>query len=517
MVHFSKIFGLAGTALVFAGMAYGQVSCTGGTAQAGFIRAEGQTELLPAVTYSCTGGLGSPFNVTTYLSPALVVTSKVTNTSSGTTEAVALINPGGAVYGTVVNNAVSFTGLTATGSFTLTIANIRVNATAVAVGSGIPPAITEQSFVSGAGASASVLSAVTVAYVQNGLNASSVSGAGSFPVCAPIVAQSGSPTAPSAAFSIKVSEGFAGAFKTAAGETGVYEPSTIVTSGTRIQIAFTNVPSALSIFVPTSVIASDGSVLTLTASATGAYSATPGVTGNSGISSLSPSGLVAVTSGSGTVVYEVTTANTVGAIDSFSIPVYVTAKANSVAASTTALGVAVSFAPLGALGTNIPSFVAGANTTTLSGSVFNGCTTSLLFPFVTNQLGFDTGLAIANTSTDPFGSAGAFAQAGTCTIYFYGAGAPTPNSVATPNIPSGTVWTGVVSGLGAGFQGYLIAQCSFQYAHGFAFITDGVGANGGLSQGYLAGVIPDTTQVSRSTANPIGSITTKGYGETLGN
>ena len=32
----------------------------------------------------------------------------------------------------------------------------------------------------------------------------------------------------------------------------------------------------------------------------------------------------------------------------------------------------------------------------------------------------------------------------------------------------------------------------------FAFITDGVGPNGGLSQGYLAGVIPDVNQKSRA-------------------
>ena len=30
------------------------------------------------------------------------------------------------------------------------------------------------------------------------------------------------------------------------------------------------------------------------------------------------------------------------------------------------------------------------------------CVTNLLFPFVTNQAGFDTGIAISNTSRDPF-------------------------------------------------------------------------------------------------------------------
>ena len=35
-----------------------------------------------------------------------------------------------------------------------------------------------------------------------------------------------------------------------------------------------------------------------------------------------------------------------------------------------------------------------------------------------------------------------------------------------------------------GFQGYVIAQCNFQYGHGFAFISD-VGANR-VSEAYLA-------------------------------
>jgi hypothetical protein len=45
------------------------------------------------------------------------------------------------------------------------------------------------------------------------------------------------------------------------------------------------------------------------------------------------------------------------------------------------------------------------------------CTTTLLFPFVTNQAGFDTGLAISNTSKDWLGTD---PQAGACTIHYHG-------------------------------------------------------------------------------------------------
>lgn len=52
------------------------------------------------------------------------------------------------------------------------------------------------------------------------------------------------------------------------------------------------------------------------------------------------------------------------------------------------------------------------------GTIVQGPTvTRLLFPFVTNQSGFDTGIAISNISKDPFGT---LHQEGTCTIHCYG-------------------------------------------------------------------------------------------------
>jgi hypothetical protein len=112
------------------------------------------------------------------------------------------------------------------------------------------------------------------------------------------------------------------------------------------------------------------------------------------------------------------------------------------------------------------------------------CRTNLLYPYVTNQVGFDTGLAISNTSTDPFGTS---AQAGTCTLNFYGTNAPA--AITTPSVASGTVYTTLASTAAPNFGGYVIAVCNFQYAHGFAFISD-LGARN-LAMGYLALIIPD--------------------------
>jgi hypothetical protein len=146
----------------------------------------------------------------------------------------------------------------------------------------------------------------------------------------------------------------------------------------------------------------------------------------------------------------------------------------------------------------IPRFVPDTGAPTFFS--ITACTCNLLFPFVTNQAGFDTGIAIANTTDDPFMTV---AQNGTVTLNYYGntpgttAGvAPYTTQAAVPagtelvftlsnggGIPGGSTPSVVVPAT-AGFEGYIIAQANFQYCHGFAFISD-VGAQK-LAEGYLA-------------------------------
>ena len=66
------------------------------------------------------------------------------------------------------------------------------------------------------------------------------------------------------------------------------------------------------------------------------------------------------------------------------------------------------------------------------------------------------------------------------------------------------------------FQGYVFAICDFQFAHGYAFISD-VGATK-LAQGYLALVVPDRG-TSAGSRKPEHSSTASGAntGEQLGN
>lgn len=126
----------------------------------------------------------------------------------------------------------------------------------------------------------------------------------------------------------------------------------------------------------------------------------------------------------------------------------------------------------------------------------NACRTSLLFQFITNLAGFDTGIAVSNTSRDTLSTS---AQNGRCTATFF----PTPFNattqaqfppLASPALAGGEQWTFTVSGARPGFQGYMMVNCDFQFAHGYAFISDFGSKN--LAQGYQALVIPDRPRIA---------------------
>ena len=167
--------------------------------------------------------------------------------------------------------------------------------------------------------------------------------------------------------------------------------------------------------------------------------------------------------------------------------------------------VAGSFAPLSTVttqssGAPLPRFADTSSARTIF--TISACTTNILFVFLTNQAGFDSGIAISNTSVDPFGTA---PQSGPCKLNYYGettGGGAAPAAQTSAVVPAGKQLTAVLStggnyGIAAtpGFQGYMIAQCQFQYAHGFAFISD-VGANR-VSEAYL-GLILDSGLPSRT-------------------
>jgi hypothetical protein len=265
--------------------------------------------------------------------------------------------------------------------------------------------------------------------------------------------------------------------------------------GTRLVAVFNNIPNGVNIYVD--IASTNGTTgamdqARLTSTETGAFSAV-GATGGSATPNALNTAQLTVTNGSATAVWEelVSDPNTFAAL-SFGVYISYTPNpgSNSPALGTTTVN--MSYAPRStvtiAANANVPRF---ADTSTAQ-NIFTvvPCLTTLLFPFVTNSSGFDTGIAISATSTDPFGTT---PQSGTCTLNWYGTAFT--GATPTPTINSGTSYTLLVSttlnNVTGGFTGYMIAVCRFQYAHGFAFISD-LGARN-LAMGYLALVIPDPT------------------------
>jgi len=236
---------------------------------------------------------------------------------------------------------------------------------------------------------------------------------------------------------------------------------------------------------------------------------------------LTPSGTTA------NLVYEIYYSDP-SVLETLAVPIsveFVSNTGSNIPALTTSPGsVAAGFAPqstvhVASSTAPIPRFI--QETTAANLFTISPCSCNLLFPFVTNIAGFDTGIAIANTSQDVFGTS---PQTGTITLTYFGptsggGAAPAPATSNAP-VPGGselifTLSNGGNFGIPAtpGFEGYIIAQANFQYCHGFAFISD-VGAQK-LAEGYLA-ISLDVPVVTVSTTLPTGLNRTGNAGENEG-
>lgn len=206
---------------------------------------------------------------------------------------------------------------------------------------------------------------------------------------------------------------------------------------------------------------------------------------------------ITATSGTAEAVYEVVNSDP-AALEQANVPVGVayTSNTGQNLPATGQVTANATWAPLSTVGTADPSAPVPRFAPTGSAlNVFNitSCTCNLLFPFVANQAGYDTGVAIANTSQDPFGTS---PQSGTVTLNYYGSttgGGAAPAAQTSQSVTAGTELVFTLSGGGnlgitaaAGFEGYIIAQAKFQYCHGFAFITNAIGTPNAIAEGYLA-------------------------------
>lgn len=289
------------------------------------------------------------------------------------------------------------------------------------------------------------------------------------------------------------------------------------TSGTRIKLVFNNVPTGLTLYVPL-IVGSDaaGGTLSLTSTETGPFGAPTAVTATSGGST----GSFTLGNGVGqisqlatgttvTAIYEVTAQSPL-TIEAFSIPVFGTAAAGTLAVTTAPMTVTTSFAPVvtstAAPLANIPSFISLSTALTVANEV--SCSTTILFPYVTQGSGYDVGIAIENTSVDNLASSGtkssATNQSGTCSLNYYGTGGNiTPSAAGTlfANSGSTTAFTftagagasNLLSALNPGFTGYIIAFCNFQFAHAYAYIFTNYGTANATVTSYLPIVLPTNT------------------------
>ena len=438
----TKTLGLTGVLTIFSSIAFSQqATCSSPVAQTNIIRGEGTTEQVSQLSFICVAfGNSAPagvVNVQVFLSPSLPVTSKVLSSSTGTTEALIQVNgqtPGtnafgaaGSVQGTVSGSTINFSGvqvpaLTQGGTYTFVISNVRVNATSLALGSGIPPTVSETIFISSSGSVIpAALPSVTVAFAVNGLGTSdlrkvfttgagapgtatgwpvgrgSIAGANSFAVCnaySPAiddinVTAPGAVSGSSLAFVVRVAENFASAFSSLSGEqpqVSVTSPSAnTVVAGTRLQVTFSSVPANVSLFVPNGRMNSSSSsaAAQLTAAGTFApFAAVAGTTSSAVVTSTT--GLagslaqIAISAGSGLARFEIVTADLTN-LDTFDIPVYIVTSANTVPLSAIPISVSVSYSPTGS--TAIPNFAVSSNTVSLNGSTFNGCNVSQSITF----------------------------------------------------------------------------------------------------------------------------------------
>jgi hypothetical protein len=311
--------------------------------------------------------------------------------------------------------------------------------------------------------------------------------------------------------------------------------------GTRLKAVFSNIPSGVALYVSTSNLnSSDNAPAPLAAGSSYAALITSEIAPDSagtpapistsnlplvsqtGTSTASVQGAIntaaagigyaplTIVGGSASAVWEVVSSlpNSPENFDFEVFMVVVSNTASNIPPAPGTMNVNMSYAPIPTQGAftlaagaaasstlGIPRF---ADTSTAkTGLTFSICQTALLFPYVTEIGGFDTGLAVANTSTDPFGTS---PQTGSCSIYWYGTAPPATNPgylgsagyqttvpTSAQSIASGTIQAWATSVAAPGFNGYVIALCNFQFAHGFAFVSD-LGARN-LAMGYLADVI----------------------------
>lgn len=423
----------------------------------------------------------------------------------------------------------------------LRITNVRVNAAAVGAGTGLfPNQLNALLSVSPSSAPPVRNPLVVVGFIQSSLSVSV--GAARLKICQ-------KPNPDSSNTSLSVAELFPNAFRrrtiavTSDGnsspppavqnmpgqyvqgypsETGFYSPAAVgnnsglADQGTRIDIRFSHVGKGISLrvplIVPTNASPTDAGLLmrlvSVNAAGAGPFNAVPSDgTMLDGV----PATTVSLTGGAAQVVYEVLNSDATQ-FESAAIPVqvgYDPADNIDISLAQAAVGLTpVSTTGFSDKTSAIPRFAVAS--TTGDFYAITECMCTLLFPYVTNQGGYDTGVVVANTTRDPFGTA---PEKGSVKLTFFGTmtgGDPAATIVKTQIsqvVPGGNLLAFTLAGGGnygvlpvPDFQGYLIAEANFRYCHGYALV---IGSGGSTAAGYL-GLVMDSPDPSNLRTNTKG-------------
>jgi len=341
----------------------------------------------------------------------------------------------------------------------------------------------------------------------------------------------------------------------------------IANQGTRLQVQISNIPAGSTVLVPDAVWLTNGTTLfsgiamLVNTDAAGAGTYAPVYTGTSAATAVTTYAPIA---SSGMAVYEIIDTDPFS-IESFTLTAIVSFAENlnlNQPSPITTAQVFGGYAPfyssaaahepqplIGGTNLPVPRFAPGTVPANPNFFNINKCSCNLLFPFVASTAGYDTGIAIANTSQDNLGAGGnssATQQFGGVQFWYYGVGnnngaapptqctniaspgtcptpAPASSTTLVGQVPAGQILTYVLSSGGgsigggaagagangldnraAGFEGYIIAQAQFQYCHAYAFITAlGAGPlSSAVSEGYL-GLVLDNSSWNCLTVAPV--------------
>jgi len=553
MFKFNKaiLFAVAGLGLV--GAANAQTTCTtlalGTSNNLGVITpgtittvgVEGMTEPVGSIALgTCSGTANNATVVFTSNVPLtnasnsantpnldIVASANITNNTLATISVLVggvATNVAAAGSATVSASTVVETGNTLTMTFNLAGATLNsVTATGLRVKANDVPASSvitiSASGVAGGGFTGAV-AAISVANVLVSLSTSTLVSAANVSLCT-VAATSLVPVT-----TLTVGENFNAGFKTIAQNGG---GAILATQNSRIAVTFNNLNANVNYYVPGSLsttvgvptvalglvtaslanAATTGGTLALTAynAATGNTAATTAAVNVTSTTTLAGLVLLTVTNGSATIYYG-TTATDLGVVENATITLMAQVPSRSAvnATSTSAPTAVVTLAGVATgypqLAVQTPAATAAPAVTNTNG-ILTACSTTLLFPYVVNVSGYDTGIAISNTST---GVTGAAATTGGCTVTFYG-NASTAVAYSTGNIASGSPASTVAGPTAAfllsdkapGLNGYAVAVCNFAQAHGYAFVTSAAGTPAATSASYLA-VVTNINGVANTVA-----------------